>query len=245
MTEATPMMAQYLSIKADHPDALLFYRMGDFYELFFDGRGTGGSGARHRADEARQSCGRADPDVRRPGPRSRWLPAPAHPQRFPSCGLRADGRPRRGEEARLEIGRAARGRAAGDTWHPDRGRAAVGAAGQPPRRLDRVARRGRACLGRHLDRRVPGCPLPPHAARPRARADCPVRGAAARWRRRRPRARRGNRRGGDPARSLGFRQRWRGRPADAALRRRLARRVRQLRPGGAIARWGRWWPISS
>ena len=32
----TPMMAQYLGIKADHPDALLFYRMGDFYELFFD-----------------------------------------------------------------------------------------------------------------------------------------------------------------------------------------------------------------
>ncbi len=32
----TPMMAQYLGIKADHPDALLFYRMGDFYEMFFD-----------------------------------------------------------------------------------------------------------------------------------------------------------------------------------------------------------------
>ena len=32
---ATPMMAQYLEIKAAHPDALLFYRMGDFYELFF------------------------------------------------------------------------------------------------------------------------------------------------------------------------------------------------------------------
>ena len=30
------MMAQYLSIKAGHPDALLFYRMGDFYEMFFD-----------------------------------------------------------------------------------------------------------------------------------------------------------------------------------------------------------------
>ena len=30
------MMAQYLEIKADHADALLFYRMGDFYELFFD-----------------------------------------------------------------------------------------------------------------------------------------------------------------------------------------------------------------
>ena len=32
----TPMMQQYLSIKAHHPETLLFYRMGDFYELFFD-----------------------------------------------------------------------------------------------------------------------------------------------------------------------------------------------------------------
>ncbi|MDH5515137.1 MAG: DNA mismatch repair protein MutS, partial [Gammaproteobacteria bacterium] len=33
--EHTPMMQQYLGIKAEHPDILLFYRMGDFYELFF------------------------------------------------------------------------------------------------------------------------------------------------------------------------------------------------------------------
>jgi DNA mismatch repair protein MutS len=32
----TPMMAQYLRIKARHPDALVFYRMGDFYELFYE-----------------------------------------------------------------------------------------------------------------------------------------------------------------------------------------------------------------
>jgi DNA mismatch repair protein MutS len=32
----TPMMQQYLRIKAAHPDMLLFYRMGDFYELFYD-----------------------------------------------------------------------------------------------------------------------------------------------------------------------------------------------------------------
>ncbi|RKP50414.1 DNA mismatch repair protein MutS [Trinickia fusca] len=32
----TPMMQQYLRIKADHPGTLVFYRMGDFYELFFD-----------------------------------------------------------------------------------------------------------------------------------------------------------------------------------------------------------------
>ena len=34
--DATPMMRQYLAIKAAHPDHLVFYRMGDFYELFFD-----------------------------------------------------------------------------------------------------------------------------------------------------------------------------------------------------------------
>ncbi len=32
----TPMMAQYLEIKAGYPDAILFYRMGDFFEMFFD-----------------------------------------------------------------------------------------------------------------------------------------------------------------------------------------------------------------
>ncbi|MDR6292569.1 DNA mismatch repair protein MutS [Inquilinus ginsengisoli] len=32
----TPMMAQYLEAKAAHPDCLLFFRMGDFYEMFFD-----------------------------------------------------------------------------------------------------------------------------------------------------------------------------------------------------------------
>lgn len=35
LTVATPMMAQYLEIKAANPDCLLFYRMGDFYEMFF------------------------------------------------------------------------------------------------------------------------------------------------------------------------------------------------------------------
>jgi DNA mismatch repair protein MutS len=32
----TPMMRQYLGVKAEHPDILVFYRMGDFYELFYD-----------------------------------------------------------------------------------------------------------------------------------------------------------------------------------------------------------------
>ncbi len=42
----TPMMAQYLEIKAAHPDCLLFYRMGDFYELFF-----------HDAEQASRTLG--------------------------------------------------------------------------------------------------------------------------------------------------------------------------------------------
>ncbi|WP_027793555.1 DNA mismatch repair protein MutS [Paraburkholderia acidipaludis] len=36
IAQHTPMMRQYLSIKADHPGTLVFYRMGDFYELFFE-----------------------------------------------------------------------------------------------------------------------------------------------------------------------------------------------------------------
>lgn len=35
-SSVTPMIAQFLEIKSEYPDALLFYRMGDFYELFFD-----------------------------------------------------------------------------------------------------------------------------------------------------------------------------------------------------------------
>ncbi|MBI3452418.1 MAG: DNA mismatch repair protein MutS, partial [Rhodospirillales bacterium] len=34
--DTTPMIAQYLEIKRQHPGCLLFYRLGDFYEMFFD-----------------------------------------------------------------------------------------------------------------------------------------------------------------------------------------------------------------
>ena len=36
MANYTPMIQQYLSIKAEYPDAFLFFRLGDFYEMFFD-----------------------------------------------------------------------------------------------------------------------------------------------------------------------------------------------------------------
>ncbi len=36
MAEYTPMMQQYLETKKEYPDCILFYRLGDFYEMFFD-----------------------------------------------------------------------------------------------------------------------------------------------------------------------------------------------------------------
>ncbi|MFT6401495.1 MAG: DNA mismatch repair protein MutS, partial [Pseudohongiellaceae bacterium] len=35
-TQHTPMMIQYMGIKKEHPNEIVFYRMGDFYEIFFD-----------------------------------------------------------------------------------------------------------------------------------------------------------------------------------------------------------------
>ena len=36
MADFSPMMTQYLKIKEQYKDALLFFRLGDFYEMFFD-----------------------------------------------------------------------------------------------------------------------------------------------------------------------------------------------------------------
>ncbi len=36
MAQLTPMLRQYMGIKGEHPDSILFFRMGDFYEMFFD-----------------------------------------------------------------------------------------------------------------------------------------------------------------------------------------------------------------
>ena len=36
MAELSPMMQQYLEIKKQHKDEILFYRIGDFYEMFFE-----------------------------------------------------------------------------------------------------------------------------------------------------------------------------------------------------------------
>ena len=43
MSEMTPMMLQYLEIKKEYPDTILFFRLGDFYEMFFDDAKTASS----------------------------------------------------------------------------------------------------------------------------------------------------------------------------------------------------------
>src|SRR5512132_1794966 len=60
---ATPMMRQYLETKARYPDALLFFRLGDFYELFFEDALTASDAlqitltARAKGDEKVPMCG--------------------------------------------------------------------------------------------------------------------------------------------------------------------------------------------
>ena len=95
----TPMMAQYLALKAEAGDCLLFYRMGDFFELFFDDAKTA-AGARHRADQPRRARRQADPDVRRAGACGRRLPRPADQGRVPGGDRRADRKPRGSRKAR-------------------------------------------------------------------------------------------------------------------------------------------------
>jgi len=70
MAELSPMMQQYLEIKNQHKDEILFYRIGDFYEMFFDDAVTGAGSYPYR--QAVRPCG-ARPYVRRALPQLRGL----------------------------------------------------------------------------------------------------------------------------------------------------------------------------
>ena len=73
MAELSPMMQQYLEIKNQHKDEILFYRIGDFYEMFFDDAVTASRGAgSYPYRQAVRPCG-ARPYVRRALPQLRGL----------------------------------------------------------------------------------------------------------------------------------------------------------------------------
>ena len=52
MSNETPMMIQYHKIKDQYPDAFLFYRLGDFYELFEDDAVKGAPIIRNNLDHS-------------------------------------------------------------------------------------------------------------------------------------------------------------------------------------------------
>ena len=94
LSQHTPMMQQYLRIKGQHPDILLFYRMGDFYELFFEDARRAAALLDITLTARGAVGGRADPDGRRPVSRRRRLSGEARTQRRERRDLRAARRPR-------------------------------------------------------------------------------------------------------------------------------------------------------
>jgi DNA mismatch repair protein MutS len=148
------MMRQYLAIKAAHPDHLVFYRMGDFYEMFFDDAVKASAALDIALTKRGQHLGE---DIKMCG-----VPVHSHEaylsrlirQGFKVAGLRADRGSGRGQEARRQVGGRAR-RGAGD--HP--GTLTEDAlldarAHNYPRRHRRGAGRAGAGLARSLDRRL-------------------------------------------------------------------------------------------
>lgn len=52
----TPMMKHYLELKEQHEDAIIFYRLGDFYEMFFEDAKTASSELRFGSDRKKCRC---------------------------------------------------------------------------------------------------------------------------------------------------------------------------------------------
>ena len=118
------MMEQYIEIKAANPDCLLFYRMGDFYELFFEDAEIASRALGIVLTKRGKHHGPRHPDVRRAGRARRRISAPADRARPSRRGLRAARGSGRGEQARRQERGAARRGAAGHARHAHRGHAA-------------------------------------------------------------------------------------------------------------------------
>ncbi len=139
----TPMLRQYFEMKSRVPDAILFYRMGDFYEMFFDDAKDAAPllgialTARHRDSDIEA------PDVRGPAPGRRAPRGPAGGGRAQGRDLRPGRGPPRGEGPRAaghHAGRHARHRARSGVARAER----------------RVLPRGAASRRRRVGRGLPG-----------------------------------------------------------------------------------------
>ena len=155
----TPMMEQYLEIKAANPGLLLFYRMGDFYEMFFEDAEIASRALGIVLTKRGKHQGLDIPMCGVPVEKLRRLSAPPDRARPPRRGMRADGGSGAGAGARQQERGAPRRGAADHAGHADRRHAA--------RRQDqqlsagdgafaRVVRRRphRACLDRYFHRGI-------------------------------------------------------------------------------------------
>ncbi len=118
---STPLMRQYAAVKKEHPNALLFFRLGDFYELFFEDAVVAVARAANHADLAQQGKRHRHTNVRRALSLRRKLHCQAHSQGIQGRHLRADGRPARSQEAG-----EARGHARADAGHRGRRASRIG-----------------------------------------------------------------------------------------------------------------------
>ena len=128
MTKLTPMMEQYQRIKSEHEDAILLFRMGDFYETFFDDAKDGLARPRSRTDHARQGQREPRPAGGRPAPRPGIVSGEARGRRLPGGHLRPGGGPEAGQGHR---------QASGHGGHHPRDRSLVVDAGREALQLPR------------------------------------------------------------------------------------------------------------
>ena len=159
LDSATPAMRQYLDVKRQHRDAIVFFRMGDFYEMFYEDALTASRVLELTLTSRAQGRGRRrDSDVRRAVPRRRHVPRPARcarataspsairsktrakPRASSSAKSRASSRPARSPTRRIST------RASRRSWRRWR----------RPRRRDRLGPR----VPRRLDGRIRGDRIP-------------------------------------------------------------------------------------
>ena len=99
MTEpSTPLMRQYAAIKKEHPTALLFFRLGDFYELFFDDAIVASKELQITLTSRNKEKGIAVPMCGVPHHAAEGYIGEAHSQGIQGGDLRADGRSAAGQK---------------------------------------------------------------------------------------------------------------------------------------------------
>ena len=157
----SPVMEQYIEIKAANPDCLLFYRMGDFYELFFEDAEVASRALGIVLTKRGKHLGRDIPMCGVPVHPRRRIPAPPDRARPSRRGLRADSRtrPRRRKRGRKRVVRrdvvrlVTPGTLTEDTLlDARRNNYLLRSRARAPRRRGEPLR---ARLDRHFDRRVP------------------------------------------------------------------------------------------